>query len=303
MTGWDRAVEFLVAQGGLATRQEVIRAGAHERLVQRRVRSGQLVAVNSKVLALPGKEMDLAALTRAAVLARPTAVPTGLSAAVLHGAGPWDGIAAYGDPWLVCPPDRTLAARCIRHPGLRTVTREGIAVASPACTVIDLIRFLRRHEAEQVGRAALQRRVVTLDALHLARARLSRLHGANQLQEVIEALAEGTHAESEHLFVTRLRDAGITGWVANHPVLIGGRRYFLDVAFERARLAVEIDGRAHHSDSDAFQRDRQRQNDLVAAGWTVLRFTWEDLVDRPDEVIARVLYALDQAQRLAARLA
>lgn len=112
---------------------------------------------------------------------------------------------------------------------------------------------------------------------------------------MISVLVEGTHAESEHRFVALLREAALSGWEANHPIRVGARQYFIEVAFPRARLAIEIDGRAHHSDGDAFQRDRQRQNDLVAAGWTVLRFTWDDLVNRPDHVIARILFALERA--------
>jgi very-short-patch-repair endonuclease len=38
-------------------------------------------------------------------------------------------------------------------------------------------------------------------------------------------------------------------------------------------LVIEVDGWAYHRTPDRFQRDRERQNRLVAAGWTVLRFT------------------------------
>ena len=44
---------------------------------------------------------------------------------------------------------------------------------------------------------------------------------------------------------------------------------------------------------DQFRRDRVRQNRLVAAGWTVVRFTWRDLTERPDYVIATVAAVLD----------
>jgi very-short-patch-repair endonuclease len=54
------------------------------------------------------------------------------------------------------------------------------------------------------------------------------------------------------------------------------------------RLAIEIDGWAYHSDVDRFQRDRRRQNVLVALGWTVLRFTWADLTQRPGYVTAAI---------------
>lgn len=49
-----------------------------------------------------------------------------------------------------------------------------------------------------------------------------------------------------------------------------------------------MDGRAWHSAGDRFQRDRTRQNALVAAGYTVLRFTWFDVTERPEYVIRTV---------------
>jgi very-short-patch-repair endonuclease len=62
--------------------------------------------------------------------------------------------------------------------------------------------------------------------------------------------------------------------------------------FAKARLVIEIDGFAYHGDRDRFQRDRTRQNRLVAAGWTVLRFTWADLRHRPGQFVAAVRAAL-----------
>ena len=57
-------------------------------------------------------------------------------------------------------------------------------------------------------------------------------------------------------------------------LLPGGDCYYLDVAFKRERVAVEVDGWAYHSTSSAFENDRARQNALVVDGWLVLRFTW-----------------------------
>ncbi len=50
-------------------------------------------------------------------------------------------------------------------------------------------------------------------------------------------------------------------------------------------MAIEIDGRLHHSSASAFESDRYRQNDVVLDGWRVLRFTWHMLVNRPEYVI------------------
>lgn len=64
-----------------------------------------------------------------------------------------------------------------------------------------------------------------------------------------------------------------------HP--LAGTRYRLDYAWPPARLAVEVDGYASHAGLEAFGYDRERQNALVLAGWTVLRFTWAHVRDRP----------------------
>lgn len=51
-------------------------------------------------------------------------------------------------------------------------------------------------------------------------------------------------------------------------------------------MAVEIDGLAFHSESEDFHQDRVRQNAITLLGWQVLRFTWLDLTQYPDRVIA-----------------
>ena len=89
--------------------------------------------------------------------------------------------------------------------------------------------------------------------------------------------------------VRLLRRSGIRGWHANRAIrdargLIG----IGDVVFPEVKLVIEIDGWAYHADPEPFQRDRERQNRLVAAGWTVLRFTWRDLTEHPDRVVRLV---------------
>ena len=108
--------------------------------------------------------------------------------------------------------------------------------------------------------------------------------------------AAGTRSAAERLAVNLFREARIGGWVANaeihdHAGLVG----YGDIVFRAARVVVEIDGWAYHSDRERFQRDRTRQNRLVAAGWTVLRFTWDDLTTRTREVIAAVRAAVRRA--------
>ena len=49
-----------------------------------------------------------------------------------------------------------------------------------------------------------------------------------------------------------------------------------DLAWPSRRILVEADGVEPHERPQALLRDRRRQNDLVRAGYTVLRFTWAD---------------------------
>ncbi|MFZ0323118.1 MAG: DUF559 domain-containing protein [Actinomycetes bacterium] len=90
-----------------------------------------------------------------------------------------------------------------------------------------------------------------------------------------------------------MRTAGVTGWRAN-VVLRDARGVIgvVDLLFEAARLVVEIDGYAVHGRREAFQRDRTKQNRLIAAGYTVLRFTWDDVQNRPHAIVSQIRAAL-----------
>jgi very-short-patch-repair endonuclease len=61
--------------------------------------------------------------------------------------------------------------------------------------------------------------------------------------------------------------------VQQHWVRLGTRRCRIDLAYPDFRVAIEVDGWDAHRSRTAFDRDRARENDLVVAGWRVLRFT------------------------------
>ncbi len=66
----------------------------------------------------------------------------------------------------------------------------------------------------------------------------------------------------------------------------------LDLAFPDRMIAMEVDGYSAHSSFPTFVRDRERQNQLILDGWTVIRFTWPQLKDSPDVVVQTVRRAL-----------
>ncbi|MDP9397970.1 MAG: DUF559 domain-containing protein [Actinomycetota bacterium] len=110
---------------------------------------------------------------------------------------------------------------------------------------------------------------------------------------LVRRASSGTRLEGEQVLLRLLRGSRLSGWEVN-PLVYDARGLIgeVDVAFVAARVAIEVDGLAWHVDADRFQRARTKQNRLVAAGWVVLRFTWQDLTQRPDEVIARIAAAV-----------
>lgn len=74
--------------------------------------------------------------------------------------------------------------------------------------------------------------------------------------------------------------AGIQDIVSpQHPCVTEEHEYRIDYVLIGAnlRIAVELDGFAFHGSRTAFSYDRLRQNDLQAADYTVLRFTYDSV--------------------------
>lgn len=134
---------------------------------------------------------------------------------------------------------------------------------------------------------ALQRHV-TLQPLWDAHLRNKGRHGSPAARRLLIAAADGARSEAERLLVQLLRENQITGWKANHP-LAG---YKVDVFFPCEKVVIEADGFAFHSSAVDFQNDRERQNIIALAGYQVLRFTWLDLTEYPDRVLAEICHAL-----------
>ncbi|SDV00073.1 Very-short-patch-repair endonuclease [Microlunatus sagamiharensis] len=187
--------------------------------------------------------------------------------------------------------------RQLERPGFRLVRRrvpdelvwerKGLRLTAPALTALDLAL----EDADAID-DVLRTRAATLTGLAEALDLTAGRRGNRQrLRHLLDSRDEPWSA-AERLCHRLLREAGISGWKANLPVRAGGRRYYLDVAFADAMLVVEIDGRLHEDDVDVFENDRWRQNALVLEGWTVLRFTWAMLRDRPDHVVQTIRDAL-----------
>jgi very-short-patch-repair endonuclease len=61
---------------------------------------------------------------------------------------------------------------------------------------------------------------------------------------------------------------------------------FLDFAYPDVKLAIEADSYVWHASLADWRRDRARNNELVALGWSILPIAW-DLVMRSPTKAAR----------------
>ena len=168
-------------------------------------------------------------------------------------------------------------------------TIDGLPVTVRPWSLLDYAGRLPVADAVRIVDRGLQRGWLTLSDIGRRLSENPGRTGNTVLRRVLTVSRDGAAAESERRLHALLRSAGIEGWRANHVVEVGGAIIaVLDVAFPHVRLALEVDGVAFHSDVDRFVNDRRRQNELVGLGWTVLRFTWWDISDRPEYVIATV---------------
>ena len=69
----------------------------------------------------------------------------------------------------------------------------------------------------------------------------------------------------------------------------------VDFLWRDARLIVETDGHATHGTREAFERDRLRDQRLIAAGWRVVRITWRQLTEEPERVARLIVGLLERA--------
>lgn len=82
--------------------------------------------------------------------------------------------------------------------------------------------------------------------------------------------------------------ARLTDFRPQVTIRAGGEVFRVDLADERRRIVVEADSFAWHGNRTALDSDCRRYNELVRAGWLVLRFSWEQVMFSPDWVVSVV---------------
>jgi hypothetical protein len=295
-------------QHAVFTGEQAVERGVTRKMLRSRVAAGRLDRLDNDVFHIAGTPVTWQAKLMAAVLAGGAgAVASHRAAAALWGL---DGF-VRGTPEITVPRGVRL-----RRDGLRvhsstdldrcgTRVRERIPVTDPARTLLDLARrpgdgrlLAVIEDAWRLGLTSWSELTATL-AKHARPGR----PGIRRLRRVIAANIhrdEATDSTLELLFLALLREHGLPEPVLHHRLVgpDGGFLAEIDLAYPSLRIAIELDGSVHR-ERKVFERDRPRQNGIVLQGWIVLRFTWRDLVERPDEIVAAVRAAIALGEREA----
>ena len=293
--------EIACRQHGIVTRAQATASGLTRSMISRRLQSGRLRRVHPGVFALGGTVRTLEQRSFAAVAwGGPGIVASHRTAGQLWGiAGCCLGeIEISGDRRLTRPPPR-IAPHFTKHlPHADRWTLRGIPITSPARTLFDLAAVVPEDTARGAiedavvkGLVAPGRLLAVIDSaagrgrrgIPCARRARGEMRG-DRLSSRLEDQLEGL-----------LQRERLTGWVREHRIQADGSVFLIDFAWPHARVGIEADSRRWHSTSESFARDRRKHNVLIAHGWTILRFTWSDVFERPDWVTDSLLRALDRA--------
>lgn len=137
--------------------------------------------------------------------------------------------------------------------------------------------------------AALQKGT-SIWSLERALDRFGPARGAVAARRLLLSAKEGGVSPPERLALHALLRHSSAQWTAGLWVQLGpAQECWLDLVIEDLKLCVEVDGWTVHSRAEAFHTDRDRQNVLALAGWTVLRYTPRRLRDDLDGAVAEIL--------------
>ncbi|MFL6003115.1 MAG: hypothetical protein ACJ72P_09930 [Nocardioides sp.] len=266
-------VEALRGQGGVARRRDLLRLTSRKRL-HRAVLRGEITRTNRGVYRLASADL---ARVRASEL---RGVASHLSAATLHG---WEVAFPATCPWITVPRNVGVPAQDDCFIFWADVSEVEALVTSPVRTVIDCARRLEFGPALAVADSALRHGDVGPAELVEAAASV-RGKGAARARRV------AAHASplAANPFESMLRAIAIETGLAVRPqvpISLGPDEVVHpDVVDSGRQLALEADSWEFHSTRDAYARDCRRYTLLVVHGWTVLRFTWRQVMHDPDFV-------------------
>lgn len=280
--------------GIVSIRQLTGPLGYSQTAVHREVSAGRLHRLYRGVFAVGHTNLSLHGHCLAAVLAcGPNALLSHVSAAWLWGLTKTSPLPASVStplhrqrrPQIRLHEARSLAAE-------DRALREGIPVTSLPRTLLDLAATVRFEWLEKMIERSEDLELFDLGAVEDLLDRTVGHHGHGRLRRAIALYKPSSFTRSglEKRFLELCLEAGLPQPRTNYVV----QGFELDCYWPEFRFAVELDVFETHGSRAAFERDRERQEDLLLHGIAMTRVTGPRLEREPREVIRRVARLLEQ---------
>jgi hypothetical protein len=272
--------EVCFQQAGVFTRAQAREAGWSDSRQRRLLRDGVWVPIVGS--AMRHRSREEGPWERAWAVSLCGRIPSHRTAAALWGyripEGPEHGIVAHGGG-----PVQGLRDHRMHLADGDRVRVEHLTTTSERRTLVDLLCTERLLSAVDVVTDALRRGLLDqADLAVLVVASRGRV-GGGRARKILTSCTGGPWSVLEWRF-QQLAGRVSSRWLFNVEVAGVGLPGPVDALHQDARVVVELDGKRFHG-PDRFQRDRSRDQRLAAAGYVTLRFTWEDVEQRPDEVL------------------
>jgi hypothetical protein len=284
--------ELAARQHDLLTHKQLIAFGLSRHAIARRVARGALHRRFRGVYSLGPAPLSREAEWHAAVLACGDGSALGeLSASQLFETSRSRAKLIH----VISPRRRKLPGVRVHHCRslhLRDVTtHKGIPVTTFARTLVDLADVMTADElANVIHEGAFRGRFSEL-ATRDAMARAVGRHNVHVLEAALTLHRKGSAGTKSRY------ERGYRRLIAHLPEPVPNVQvcgFEVDCHWREQRLVVEIDGPGH-ARPRSRRTDKRRDAALRAAGYRVLRFTDEDIDERPDWVVRRTVAALRRA--------
>jgi very-short-patch-repair endonuclease len=152
-----------------------------------------------------------------------------------------------------------------------------VPVTTVPRTLFDLASVLpRRHLERAINEAEIRQQFDSLSLPDLLN-RYPRRRGAAVIEAILADGVVVTRSDLEAAFLAFVEERELPFPEVNSDLFVGNQWLKPDCLWRRDRVIVELDGRAIHRTSAAFERDRIRDRTLQVNGWRVIRVTGSQL--------------------------
>lgn len=287
-------VTVIERSGGLSTRAALIAATTRCE-VDQALRDGLIARAGHGRYTVPSVE-EAAAIAHGA-----NGVLSLTSAALRHG---WEVKMTPDKPHVTFPRHRNIPAKwrdkVIVHRGDLMIDDITDGATSRELTLTQCLRLLPDDEALVIADSALR----AGEDASLRRA-MATVRGRGEAKA--QRIGRAARGEAANAFesTTRAICNSVPGLHVEPQVVISSANVWArpDLVDRDRRLVVECESFEFHAVREGFRKDVRRYTLLVADGWLVLRFTWEDVMFRPEWVHEVLMRAVGVDARTMARTA